>query len=103
MGTVYCSTNCSVGGGNRTHDLIFRRDSLYPLSYTDMLFTLYYTKSIGTRLLYPSTSTFSTLTYVISPHCLRVPTIAKEKRSTSNSAATSSKGKSGSPDSKNAK
>lgn len=27
---------CSVGGGTRTHDLIFRRDSLYPLSYTDM-------------------------------------------------------------------
>jgi hypothetical protein len=35
----------SVGGGNRTHDLIFRRDSLYPLSYTDVLFTLYYTTS----------------------------------------------------------
>ncbi len=43
-------TNCNVGGGNRTHDLGFRRASLYPLSYTDMLPTLYYVMSIRMRL-----------------------------------------------------
>jgi hypothetical protein len=31
----------NVGGGDRTHGLGFRRASLYPLSYTDMLLTLY--------------------------------------------------------------
>ena len=37
----------SVGGGNRTHDLGFRRASLYPLSYTDVLSTFYYIGSMG--------------------------------------------------------
>jgi hypothetical protein len=45
------TTSCSVGGGTRTHGLIFRRDSLYPLSYTDVLLVLYYIMS--TRLLCP--------------------------------------------------
>ena len=40
-----------VGGGNRTHDLFFRRESLYPLSYTDVLRTLYYIESINIRFL----------------------------------------------------
>ncbi len=39
-------TSCSVGGEDRTHGLGFRRASLYPLSYTDMLLTLYYIESI---------------------------------------------------------